>query len=150
MGTLVRVVAAAVVLSTVAGQAQSFSDQERPNVADCVTQAMSFTMNGSSRTDLKTLPASWVTLEFFRRPGAGALVGRLLDERDFRVNARPAAVLTYSLFVELFGQQRNPFVIGRTVAVHGDRFVIVGIAAPDFEPRDAGVIWIPRPPKLKN
>jgi hypothetical protein len=147
MGACVRVVAA-VLLSAVAGQAQPASHQERQNVADCVTLPMSFAFR-SSIADLKTLPASWVTLEFFGRPGAKAHLGRLLDERDFRAHARPAAVLSYSLFVELFGKERNPFVIGLTVAVNGNRFVIVGVAARDFEPRDAGLIWVPRPPNLK-
>ena len=70
-----------------------------------------------------------VSPNFFPSLGAAAALGRLLAPGDGR-SAASNAVLSYDFWERRF--QRDPAVLGRSYALHGRPFTIVGVTARDF------------------
>jgi predicted permease len=82
---------------------------------------------------------------YFRVLGATPALGRGFLEEEGRVgDPAEVVVLGHRLWTERFGG--DPGIVGRTVALNGHRFVVVGIAPPGFvgvdlqEPAD---LWVP-------
>ncbi len=72
-----------------------------------------------------------VTPEFFDALGVPALYGRALTPEDGKDNAgTPPAVLSYGFWRRRFNG--DPRVMGRTLTLHGAKFVIVGVMPRDF------------------
>jgi predicted permease len=67
---------------------------------------------------------------YYRGLGVRALVGRLLDETDDRMDAEPAAVISYQLWRDRFGS--DPRAIGARAAVSGVPVTIIGVTRPEF------------------
>ena len=80
------------------------------------------------RTDL--VKGMLVSGGYYRGLGVRSLVGRLLDETDDRMDAEPAAVISYQLWRDRFGS--DPRAIGARVAVSGVPVTIVGVTRPEF------------------
>ncbi len=87
----------------------------------------------------------FVTGNFFAVLGVGAIAGRTFAATEDRVTgADPVVVISYAYWRNRFA--RDPAAVGRPVIINGARFVIVGVAAPDFtgdivgQPTD---VWIP-------
>jgi predicted permease len=73
-----------------------------------------------------------VTAEFFDALGVRPLTGRLLMADDAtRKFDMPPAVLSYNFWRKRFGGDPES-VHGRTLAIRGHRFLIVGVMAPGF------------------
>ena len=80
-----------------------------------------------------------VTENYFAEFGVTPSMGRVLTAGDNRT-----AVLSYAYWSRSLG--RDPGAIGRTVRIHGQPFVIVGVAAQEFNGTtiDSGPdLWIP-------
>ena len=60
----------------------------------------------------------------------GAYRGRLLRDGDDRSGAAPVAVATYAGWRKYLNGDEG--AIGRTVSINGQRFTLLGVAAPDF------------------
>ncbi|MDX2152817.1 MAG: ABC transporter permease [Bryobacteraceae bacterium] len=71
-----------------------------------------------------------VSGNYFQLLGVGARVGRVLTEQDDRADATPAVVLSYGYWARRFGQDEG--VIGKTLAVNGKAFTIVGVTEQEF------------------
>ncbi|MBI1898692.1 MAG: ABC transporter permease [Acidobacteria bacterium] len=72
-----------------------------------------------------------VSGEFFDVLGVSALMGRVLRPEDDRVQGgHPVAVISYGYWKRRWAQ--DPSVLGRTLAVDGVDFTIVGVAPPEF------------------
>lgn len=68
---------------------------------------------------------------FFDVLGVPALLGRTLTEDDAKANpGTPPAVLSYGFWRRRFNGDRE--AVGRTIALHGHRFVIVGVMPRAF------------------
>jgi len=103
-----------------------------------------FVVNDPAPAEEITLRA--VTPDFFDGMGAQALSGRLLrsDDADAKMGM-PAAVLSYGFWRRRFGGDPRG-INGKTVAVNGHHFVIVGVAARDFNGVTVDTspdLWIP-------
>ena len=85
-----------------------------------------------------------VTGDFFRVLRAGAAVGRLLAADDDRLDAEPAAVISYQWWESLWSG--DPGVLGTTIYLNYRPFTVVGVAAPEFlgsASDNRPQVWIP-------
>lgn len=71
-----------------------------------------------------------VTGNYFRLLGLRPALGRLLAPEDDRPGADRVAVISTGLWERAFGQ--DPGVVGRTLRIRSQPYVVVGVAPPDF------------------
>ena len=93
--------------------------------------------------DTKTIDAQFVTPNYFSELGVIPRAGRLLDPSDEAADGNAVVVLSERLWRSRLGGERA--AIGRTVAVNGQPFTLVGIAPDSFVgPGGASAAaWIP-------
>ena len=93
----------------------------------------------------ETLPAEYVSANYFSTFGVQPAAGRLLEPNDDRAGAEPVFVLSHAAWDKRFG--RDPSVIGGAFLVAGRPMTLVGVAAESFfgdtiRP-DPAAIWLP-------
>jgi putative ABC transport system permease protein len=90
----------------------------------------------------REIDAARVSAAFFRILGVRPLLGRTFDETEDVPNGQPVVVLSYRLWQQQFGGDRN--VVGRTVRLLDMPFKIIGVMpeqfALSFEPAE---LWAP-------
>jgi len=75
--------------------------------------------------------AQQVSGGFFATLGVNSMLGRMLTEDDDKVpGGHPVAVISYNYWQRRFA--RDPAIVGKSVAVNGHPFTIIGVAPPDF------------------
>jgi putative ABC transport system permease protein len=101
-----------------------------------VYREMRFTTAGTTE---ELLGAS-VTPGTFESLGIPALFGRALTPTDFKPDAPPVFVVSYSLWTKLFN--RDPKVLGKTYTLNSVPTILVGVMPPRF--RIGGFdLWLP-------
>jgi predicted permease len=93
--------------------------------------------------EAERLRALGVSGTFFATLGATAALGRTLVPMDDDASAPPAAVLSEGLWVRLFAA--SPDTIGRTLALDGRQYTVVGVMPAGFASplQTAGVdLWV--------
>ena len=93
----------------------------------------------------KPLRSEYVTGNYFSTLGVSAFGGRLLHPDDDTPGAAPVAVLSHHAWTLIYGGDTS--VVGSTLIVEGNAFLVVGVTPPTFfgdtlrgDPPD---IWIP-------
>ena len=84
-----------------------------------------------------------VSGNYFAGLGVSAILGRLLTSED-EEHATRVTVLSYGYWTRKFG--RDPAIVGKTIALGGAPYAIVGVAPPEFfgvEPGRAPDFWVP-------
>jgi predicted permease len=87
-------------------------------------------MNLTGGESPEQLPSARVTADFFRLFGAQTAVGRTFTADEDRPNGGHVVVLSYGLWQRRFGG--DPRVVGRTLPLSGDSYVVVGVLARSF------------------
>jgi len=87
-------------------------------------------MNLTGGESPEQLPSARVTADFFRLFGAQTAVGRTFNADEDRPNGGRVVVLSYGLWQRRFGG--DPQVVGRTLPLSGDSYVVIGVLAPSF------------------
>ncbi len=83
-----------------------------------------------------------VTGGFFATLGVSARLGRSLTFDDDKPGGAMIAVLSDTLWQQLFS--RDPNVIGKTLPLGGNSFTVVGVMPAGFKaPRDNSQLWVP-------
>jgi len=86
--------------------------------------------------------AQMVSGGFYRVLGVNALLGRTINEEDDKVpGAHPVALINYKYWQRRFGG--DPIIVGKSIAVNGHPFTIIGVTPQDF----FGV-WVGEAPDL--
>src|SRR5262249_2436493 len=89
--------------------------------------------------------AQEVSGDFFAVLGVNALLGRNITEDDDKIpGAHPVIVVSYEYWQRRFA--RDPAIVGKSVAVNGHPFTIIGVAPRDFfgvRVGDAPDLWAP-------
>lgn len=102
----------------------------------------------------RRLDAAFVSGDYFDALGPRMLMGRALSGVDARTPGdAPVAVLSHVLWTRQF--DADPGVLGRSLDINGQPFVVVGVLRPEFaglddSPRD---VWMPLtmyPPVVKE
>jgi predicted permease len=107
-------------------------------------QAMSLSGSGADRHGAERVFVTPVTVNYFKALSAVPALGRFFDARDSDLpGASPIAVLSYRFWATRFNA--DPAIVGRTFALNGRVFTIVGVAAERFHGTGvrSGDAWIP-------
>ncbi|MEO8656844.1 MAG: ABC transporter permease [Bryobacteraceae bacterium] len=72
----------------------------------------------------------YVSGEFFKHLGVGAVVGRTFTAQDDNPACNAGAVVSYSFWQREFGG--DSAILGRTVSLDGHAFPVVGVTSPTF------------------
>ena len=94
--------------------------------------------------DVDLVMGETVTGNYFRFLGVQPVLGRLLAPEDDRPGAPRVAVISSGLWTRAFG--RDPAVVGRTLRIRSQPYVVVGVAPPGFfgmPPIPGPDLWTP-------
>jgi len=100
----------------------------------------------SGEAEPKQVAGQLVNANYFQVLGLTPAVGRFfLPDEDTKPGGNNAAVLSYSLWANKFGSDRN--LIGRTVTFNATLFTVIGVAPKGFKGTftigPADEVWIP-------
>ena len=85
-----------------------------------------------------------VTEAFFRLFGARPILGRTFSPEEARPNGGHVAVLSYGWWTRRFAS--DPTIIGKTILLSGEPYVVIGVLERDFDPSefsDNPDVWTP-------
>ena len=82
-----------------------------------------------------------VSADYFRLFGAGLILGRTFTAQEDQPGGGRNVVLNYGLWQRRFSGDRN--IIGKTVDLSGEPYVIIGVVGPDFHSDPIADAWIP-------
>ena len=106
-------------------------------------QAVSLRRVGAAVTE--SLPAKWVSANYFTTFGVSPALGRLLDPTDERAGAAPVFVVSHRAWLTRFGG--DPAILGASFLVSGKPMTLVGVAAEKFFGDtlgpDPAAVWLP-------
>ncbi len=101
---------------------------------DVVQDAAAFrnvTVNYTSGDTPEQLVSGNVSENFFRLWGAKTTIGRTFSTEEDRPNGPKAAVLSYGWWTRRFAS--DPNIIGKTVLLSGEPYVVIGVVSKDFD-----------------
>ena len=101
-------------------------------------------INYTSGGTPEQLRAGRVSADFFKLFGAPIARGRTFTEEEDRPLQPKVAVLSYGLWTRRFGG--DPNIVGRSIALGGEQYTVVGILGSGFDVEAFGEpneIWIP-------
>ncbi len=90
------------------------------------------------------LRSAQVSADYFRLFGAPVLRGRTFSSAEDSPRGERVAVLSYGFWTRRFGS--DPGVIGRTISLSGDPYVVIGIIGASFDVAEFGPapeVWVP-------
>jgi putative ABC transport system permease protein len=90
------------------------------------------------------LRSARVSADYFRLFGAPIAMGRGFSAEEDRPNGDKVVVIAHGLWTRRFAS--DPSVIGRTISLSGDPYVVIGIVGPSFNVVEFGPppeLWIP-------
>jgi putative ABC transport system permease protein len=92
------------------------------------TAGGTFTLSGSG--DAQRLNALFVTPDLFAVLGVNTVVGRTFTSEEGSYGHDKVAILSFRLWQQRFGGDRS--VLGRTIKLDGENYVVVGVAPAEF------------------
>jgi predicted permease len=90
------------------------------------------------------LRAGEVSADYFRLFGARVIMGRSFTPEEDRPGGEKVAVLSHGLWTRRFAS--DPAIVGNTLSLSGDLFVVIGVIGPEFDIAEFGPepdLWIP-------
>ncbi len=95
----------------------------------------------NTSTGVEPVDGARVSGGFFQTLGTTPVLGRVFHDSDDLPSVPQTAILTYASWQKRFGGQRD--VIGRTILLSGEQFIIVGVLPPQFQfaPRGNAELW---------
>ena len=105
-----------------------------------------FNLTGDSRAQPERAVGALVSGNFFAALGSRPLLGRMItpEDNDPDGNNR-VAVLGYALWQNRYGGRRE--VVGETIQVNSEPYVIVGVMPEGFDYPEKSKIWCPLVPR---
>ena len=82
-----------------------------------------------------------VTADFFALLGAPVIAGRTFTAAEDSPNGGHVVVLSYGLWNRRFGG--NPNIVGTSIQLDGQPFVVVGVIGGNFVTEPGGDLWLP-------
>jgi putative ABC transport system permease protein len=90
------------------------------------------------------LQSAQVSADYFRLFGAAPILGRTFTPQEDLPHSDKVVVLSHGFWSRRFAA--DPKIIGKTISLGGDPFVVIGVIAPGFDFRDFGSppdLWSP-------
>jgi putative ABC transport system permease protein len=94
---------------------------------------------GGGDTPVRTLGAE-VTGDFFAVMGVQPVIGRTFDPAEQSFRAPGTAILGNALWHRTYGG--DPAVLGRSIKLMGQPFMVIGVMPPGFDYPDHSEVWI--------
>ncbi|HKV26847.1 MAG TPA: ABC transporter permease [Candidatus Acidoferrales bacterium] len=124
----------------------TFLDFERDVAA--VQNASAFrpwVFNVTGEGEPEQVPGAMVSGNFFAALGSKPLLGRVLRKEDDQPGGdNRVTVLSYAFWQRRYGGQRT--IVGRTVQVNTQDFVVIGVMPPGFNFPEQAEMWCPLVP----
>jgi putative ABC transport system permease protein len=119
----------------------AYWEQNNPGFVDLTGYQTGINANltGGSRPEL--VEAVKASQNYFRLFGANPIRGRTFTAEEDRPGGPLAAVISYNLWAQRFGS--DPVILGKTIAVGGASYPVIGILSPNFKPSPRADLWIP-------
>jgi putative ABC transport system permease protein len=96
-------------------------------------------LNGGKRP--VTVEARKVSANYFHLFGANPVIGRTFTDEEDRPGGPSVAVLSYALWRQRFGGDSS--ILGKTIALGGTPYTVIGVLSPSFKPYPPTEVWIP-------
>jgi putative ABC transport system permease protein len=115
--------------------------------SDVVQDVSAFRMgvvNYTAGAAPEQLRSGQVSADYFRLLGAPVVLGRTFNADEDRPNGDRVAVLGYRVWTRRF--DRDPAVIGKTLVLSGDPYVVIGVLGEAFDVQEFGQppdVWVP-------
>jgi predicted permease len=104
------------------------------------THKESRNLSGIPGRDPERISCASVTRNFFDILGLPPKIGRTFNEDEDKVGAPPVVVISDRLWQRAFN--RDPAVLGRSITLHDQNFVVIGVMPPQVRsPQDTDV-WL--------
>jgi predicted permease len=113
------------------------------NVFEDVAAFASVSFNYTAGGVPERFNAARVSAEYFRALRAPLALGRAFTADEDRPGGGSVAVLSHALWVRSFGGDAS--IVGRTIALDGAAYTVVGVAGAEFDLREYGSpqVWVP-------
>ncbi len=101
-------------------------------------------MNYTGGTFPQQVRAAQVTSAYFHLFGAPVIRGRTFSKEEDLPNGPKVALVSQGLWTRLFG--KDPGIVGKTLSLSGDPYVVIGIIGSGFDFAEFGQppeVWIP-------
>jgi putative ABC transport system permease protein len=107
--------------------------------SDVVEQPAAFRsgiVNYTSGETPEQISSGQVSANYFPLFGATTVIGRTFTPDEDRPGGPQLAVLSYGWWSRRFG--KDPAILGKTIALSGVPYVVIGVTSPKFDPSDLG------------
>src|SRR5213593_3963524 len=122
--------------------APAFADaRANKQIFEHVGAVRPLSFNYADRAVPVRLPGASVSAEWFDVFGARPSFGRVFSADEDQPNASRVVVLAYEAWLRLFGG--DPGVVGRTIELNQQPYVIIGVMGRNFHQPRAVDVWIP-------
>ena len=99
------------------------------------THKESRNLSGIRDRDPERISCASVTRNFFSVIGVSPEIGRIFSEDEDKIGASPVVVISDRLWQRVFN--RNPDVLGRSITLHDQNFIVIGVMPPQMtSPQD--------------
>jgi len=98
-------------------------------------------LNLTGGNDPEQVQGIHVTADYFRLFGAPILAGRTFTAAEDSPNGGHVVVLSYGLWKRRFGG--NSKIVGSTIQLEGQPYLVVGVIGRGFVTEPAGDLWLP-------
>ena len=112
-------------------------------VAQDVSAFRGVTVNYTGGDTPEQVTSGTVSLGFFRLLGGTPILGRTFSSEEDIPNGPRVAVLSYGWWTRRFASDQS--IIGKTVSLSGDPYVVIGVLGRDFDPSELvkADVWTP-------
>jgi predicted permease len=98
-------------------------------------------VNITGTSEPEQVKAIHVSKNYFRLFGAGFDAGRAFSGDEDRPNAGRFVVISHALWERRFGA--DPDLVGRTISLGNEPYLLTGVLAADFQPDPPAEVWLP-------
>src|SRR6266576_1875796 len=120
------------------------------NLRDCIEQNKTFDhlaaihgwdANLTGEGVAERVEGYQVTADFFSLLGVAPQLGRQIGSADFEHGIAPVVVVSNGFWQRHLGGDQN--IVGRSLLLNGQKFVVIGVASPDLDFPVGAETWIP-------
>jgi len=104
-------------------------------------EQMSFNLAGAGVSQPENINGDSVSPNFLSMMGIRPFLGRDFEPSEEKAGSPRVLLLSYPLWQSHFGA--DPNVVGRTITLNGNDFVIIGVLPPDYRSLDNNSVMLP-------
>jgi putative ABC transport system permease protein len=108
--------------------------ERQTDVVQDASAARNVILNYTGGDTPEQVKSGQVSKSFFKLWGAKTILGRTFSDDEDRPNGPHAAVLSYGWWTRRFAS--DPAIIGKTISLSGDPYVVVGVVGREFDPSE--------------